>query len=80
MTHEYSILQRAAHAALFRHSYMPIEAELEYLKDFEHDNFMELDRTKTIYHLDGAGKNVRCLPSPYRLGAFETRSLGLDFT
>ncbi|RUU48905.1 hypothetical protein EOD08_00465 [Mesorhizobium sp. M6A.T.Ca.TU.002.02.2.1] len=80
VTHEYSILQRAAHAALFRHSYMPIEAELEYLKDFEHDNFMERDRKKTIYRLDSAGKNVRCLPSPFRLGAYETRSLGLDFT
>ncbi|RWF81305.1 MAG: hypothetical protein EOQ36_31240 [Mesorhizobium sp.] len=79
VTHEYSILQRAAHAALFRHSYMPIEAELEYLKGFQNDKFMGPDRTKTLYDLDSAWKNVRCLPSPYRLGAFETRSLGLDF-
>ncbi|RWB95805.1 MAG: hypothetical protein EOS61_16115 [Mesorhizobium sp.] len=79
VTHEYSILQRAAHAALFRHSYMPIEAELEYFKGFQNDKFMGPDRTKTLYHLDSAWKNVRCLPSPYRLGAFETRSLGLDF-
>ncbi|WP_292440453.1 hypothetical protein, partial [Mesorhizobium sp.] len=80
VTHEYSILQRAAHAALFRHGYMPIEAELEYFKGFQNDKFMGPDRTKTLYDLDGAWKNVRCLPSPYRLGAFETRSLGLDFT
>ncbi|MER9776429.1 HAD family hydrolase [Mesorhizobium sp. M0220] len=79
VTHEYSILQRAAHAALFRHGYMPTEAELEYFKGFQNDKFMGPDRTKTLYHLDGAWKNVRCLPSPYRLGAFETRSLGLDF-
>ncbi|MFA1678137.1 hypothetical protein ACDY97_37050, partial [Rhizobium mongolense] len=80
VTHEYSILQRAAHAALFRQTYMPIEAELEYFKDFEYDIFMEPDRKKTIYHLGSAGNNVRCLPSPFRLGAYETRSLGLDFT
>ncbi|MER8983588.1 hypothetical protein [Mesorhizobium sp. M0870] len=80
VTHEYSILQRAAHAALFRQTYMPIEAELEYFKDFEHDNFREPDRKKTIYHLESAGKNARCLPSPSRLGPYETRSLGLDFT
>ncbi|BCG83327.1 HAD family hydrolase [Mesorhizobium sp. 113-3-3] len=80
VTHEYSILQRAAHAALFRHAYMPIEAELEYFKDFQHDKFMGPDRKKTIYHLESARENVRCLPSPYRLGAYETRSLGLDFT
>ncbi|CAN7143015.1 hypothetical protein LJR234_000046 [Mesorhizobium amorphae] len=79
VTHEYSILQRAAHAALFRHSYMPIEAELEYFMGFQNDKFMGPDRTKTAYHLDSAWKNVRCLPSPYRLGAFETRILGLDF-
>ncbi|MER8531104.1 hypothetical protein, partial [Mesorhizobium sp. M1272] len=80
VTHEYSILQRAAHAALFRHAYMPVEAELEYFKDFQHDKFMGPDRKKTIYHVESAWKNVRCLPSPYRLGAYETRSLGLDFT
>ncbi|MER9210211.1 hypothetical protein [Mesorhizobium sp. M0771] len=80
MTHEYSILQRAAHAALFRNAYMPIEAELEYFKDFQHDKFMGPDRKKTIYHLESAWKNVRRLPSPYRLGAYETRGLGLDFT
>ncbi|TIU09145.1 MAG: hypothetical protein E5W39_03490 [Mesorhizobium sp.] len=77
--HEYSILQRAAHAALFRHGYMPIEAELEYFKGFQNDKFMGPDRTKTLYHLDSAWKSVMSLPSPYRLGAFETRSLGLDF-
>ncbi|TIO86486.1 MAG: hypothetical protein E5X48_21480 [Mesorhizobium sp.] len=79
LTHELSILQRTAHAALFRHGYMPIEAELEYFKGFQNDKFMGPDRTKTLYDLDGAWKNVRCLPSPYRLGPFETRSLGLDF-
>ncbi|MES0000887.1 hypothetical protein NKJ90_19110 [Mesorhizobium sp. M0051] len=80
MTHDYSILQRAAHAALFRNAYMPVEAELEYFKEFQHDKFMGPDRKKTIYHLESAWKNVRCLPSPYRLGAYETRGLGLDFT
>ncbi|MER9664474.1 HAD family hydrolase [Mesorhizobium sp. M0159] len=80
VTHEYSILQQAAHAALFRHVYMPMEAELEYFKDFQHDKFMGPDRKKTIYDLESAWKNVRCLPSPYRLGAYGTRSLGLDFT
>ncbi|RWE06045.1 MAG: hypothetical protein EOS23_32155 [Mesorhizobium sp.] len=80
MTHEYSMLQGAAHAALFRNAYMPVEAELEYFKDFQHDKFMGPDRKKTIYHLESAWNNVRCLPSPYRLGAYETRGLGLDFT
>lgn len=80
VTHEYSILQRAAHAALFRHAYMPFEAELEYFKDFQHDKFMGPYCEKTIYHLESASKNVRRLSSPYRLGAYETRSLGLDFT
>jgi len=80
ITHEYSILQRAAHAALFRNAYMPVEAELEYFKDFQHDKFMGPDGMKTIYHLESAWKNVRRLPSPYRLGAYETRGLGLDFT
>ncbi|MER8785620.1 hypothetical protein NKH60_31255, partial [Mesorhizobium sp. M1006] len=80
MTHEYSILQRSAHAALFRNAYMPVEAELEYFKDFQHDKFMGPDRKKTVYHLESAWKNVRRLPSPYRLGAYETRGLGLDFT
>ncbi|MER8843057.1 hypothetical protein NKH86_31120 [Mesorhizobium sp. M0913] len=80
MTHDYSILQRAAHAALFRNAYMPVEAELEYFKDFQHDKFMGPDRNKTIYHLESTWKNVRRLPSPYRLGAYETRGLGLDFT
>ncbi|ESY17749.1 hypothetical protein X749_30570 [Mesorhizobium sp. LNJC391B00] len=80
VTHEYSILQRAAHAALFRHAHMPIEAELEYFKDFQHDNFMELDRRKSFYHIESALKNARHLPSPYRLGAYDTRGLGLDFT
>ncbi|MER9250067.1 HAD family hydrolase [Mesorhizobium sp. M0590] len=79
VTHDYSILQRAAHAALFRHVYMPIEAELEYFKGFQNDKFMGPDRTKTLYDLDSAWKDVRCLPPPYRLGAYETRSLGLDF-
>ncbi|MER8461108.1 hypothetical protein NKH24_34785 [Mesorhizobium sp. M1300] len=79
VTHEYSILQRAAHAALFRHAYIPIEAELEFFKGFQNDKFMGPDGTKSLYHLDSAWKNVRCLPSPYRLGAYETRSLGLDF-
>ncbi|AZO32487.1 HAD family hydrolase [Mesorhizobium sp. M1B.F.Ca.ET.045.04.1.1] len=79
VTHELSILQRAAHAALFRHGYMPTEAELEYFKGFQNDKFMGPDGTKTLYDLDSAWKNVRCLPSPYRLGAFEARSLGLDF-
>ncbi|RWP96703.1 HAD family hydrolase [Mesorhizobium sp.] len=80
VAHEYAILQRTAHAALFRHAYMPVEAELEYFKDFQHEKFVGPDGTKTIYHLEGARKLVRCLPSPYRLGAYETRSLGLDFT
>lgn len=80
MTHEYSILQGAAHAALFRHAYMPVEAELEYFKDFQHDKFMGLDRKKTIYHLESAWRSARRQPSPCRLGAYETRSLGLDFT
>ncbi|RWK56806.1 HAD family hydrolase [Mesorhizobium sp.] len=80
VTHEYSILQRAAHASLFRHAYMPIEAELEYFKEFQHDKFMGPNRKKTVYHLESGWENVRCLPSPYRLGAYETRSLGLDFT
>ncbi|MER9304278.1 HAD family hydrolase [Mesorhizobium sp. M0496] len=80
LTHEYSMLQGAAHAALFRNAYMPVEAELEYLKDFQHDKFMGPDRKKTIYHLESAWNNVRRLPSPYRLGAYETRGLGLDFT
>ncbi|ANN60752.1 hypothetical protein EFV37_31920 [Mesorhizobium loti] len=80
MTHEYSILQRAAHAALFRNAYMPVEAELEFFKDFQHDKFMGPDRKKTIYHLESAWQNMRRLPSPYRLGAYETRGLGLDFT
>ncbi|TIU35476.1 MAG: hypothetical protein E5W38_01630 [Mesorhizobium sp.] len=80
MTHEYTILQQAAHAALFRHAYMPIEAELKYFKDFQHDKFMGSDRTKTIYHQGSAVETVRRLPSPYRLGAYETRSVGLDFT
>ncbi|MCV3211653.1 hypothetical protein OHD62_34445 [Mesorhizobium sp. YC-39] len=80
VTHEYSILQDAAHAALFRHAYMPIEAELEYFKDFQHDKFIGPDCKRTIYHLESAWKNARCQPSPCRLGAYETRSLGLDFT
>ncbi|WJI50366.1 hypothetical protein NLY44_28035 [Mesorhizobium sp. C089B] len=80
VTHEYSSLQRAAHAALFRHAHMPIEAELEYFKDFQHDNFMELDRKKSFYRLESALKNARRMPSPYRLGAYDTRGLGLDFT
>ncbi|MER8672298.1 hypothetical protein NKH45_35530 [Mesorhizobium sp. M1156] len=80
VTHEYSILQRAAHAALFRHAHMPIEAELEYFEDFQHDNFMELDRKKSFYNIESVLKNVRRLPSPYRLGAYDTRGLGLDFT
>lgn len=80
MTHEYSILQRAAHAALFRVAYMPFDEELEYFKDFQHDKSMGPDRKKTIYHLESAWRNVRRLPSPYRLGAYETRGLGLDFT
>lgn len=78
--HDRSILQRAAHAALFRHVYMPIEAELEYFKDFQHDKLMGPDRKRTIYSLEAALKDVRGLPSPYRLGAYETRGLGLDFT
>lgn len=78
VTHDYSILQRAADAALFRHSYMPVEAELEYFQDFQHDKFMGPDGRKTIYNLER--KNWRSLPSPYRLGAYETRGLGLDFT
>lgn len=80
MTHEYSMLQRTAHAALFRNAYMPVEAELEYFKDFQHDKFMGPDREKTIYNLENAWRNMRRLPSPYRLGAYETRGLGLDFT
>ncbi|MER9689925.1 HAD family hydrolase [Mesorhizobium sp. M0139] len=80
VTHEYSILQQAAHAALFRQTYMPTEAELEYLKDFEHDNFREPGRKERIYHLENAGNIARCLPSPSRQGAYETRSSGLDFT
>ncbi|MER9242947.1 HAD family hydrolase [Mesorhizobium sp. M0633] len=80
VTCEYSILQRAAHAALFRHAHMPIEAELEYFKDFQHDSFMDLDRKKTLYHLENALRNVRRLPSPYRLSPYDTRGLGLDFT
>ncbi|RWK58045.1 HAD family hydrolase [Mesorhizobium sp.] len=80
MTHEYPILQRAAHAALFRHAYMPVEAELEYFKDFQHDKFMGRDGKKTIYHLESARENVICVPSPHWLDPYETRSLGLDFT
>lgn len=80
VTHDYSILQQAAHAALFRHVYMPVEAELDYFKDFQEERLMGPDRKKTIFNLESAWKNVRCLPSPYRLGAYETRSLGLDFT
>jgi FMN phosphatase YigB (HAD superfamily) len=77
--HDYSILQRAAHAALFRHVYMPVEAELEYFKNFQHDKDMGPDRKKTIYDLKAALKNVRSQPSPYRLSTYETRGLGLDF-
>ncbi|MER8957239.1 hypothetical protein NKH98_32250 [Mesorhizobium sp. M0833] len=80
VTHDFSILQRSAHAALFRHVYMPIEAELEYFRDFQHDNGVGLDRKETIYDQESALKAVRRLPSPYRLGTYETRSLGLDFT
>ncbi|MER9057330.1 hypothetical protein [Mesorhizobium sp. M0910] len=81
LTHEYSILQRAAHAALFRSVYMPMEAELEYFTDFfQNDNFRGICRKKTIHRLENALRNVRRLASPYRLGAFETRCLGLDFT
>ncbi|PBB80171.1 hypothetical protein CK218_16255 [Mesorhizobium sp. WSM3879] len=80
LTHDSSMLRSAAHAALFRNAYMPVEGELRYFKDFQHDKFMGPDRKKTIYHLESAWKNVRCLPSPYRLGAYETRGLGLDFT
>ncbi|MER8843048.1 hypothetical protein NKH86_31050 [Mesorhizobium sp. M0913] len=80
VTHDYSILQRAAHAALFRHVYMPVEAELEFFRDFQHDDGVGLDRKETIFHQESALKTVRRLHSPYRLGAYETRSLGLDFT
>ncbi|RVD44740.1 MAG: hypothetical protein EOS54_18825 [Mesorhizobium sp.] len=80
VTHDYSTLQQAAHAALFRHAHMPIEKELEHFKEFRHDTFMELGREKTIYNLENTLKNVRRLPSPYRLGAYDTRGLGLDFT
>ncbi|MCC8976441.1 hypothetical protein [Bradyrhizobium brasilense] len=80
VTHDFSILQRTAHAALFRHIYMPIESELEYFKNFQHDKNMGPDHRKTIYSLEGALKNVRSLPSPYRLDPYETRGLGLDFT
>ncbi|MER9153379.1 HAD family hydrolase [Mesorhizobium opportunistum] len=80
VTHDYAILQRAAHAALFRHVYMPVEAELEFFRDFQHDDGVGLDRKETIYHQESALKTVRRLPSPYRLGPYETRSLGLDFT
>ncbi|MER9845571.1 hypothetical protein NKJ59_31075 [Mesorhizobium australicum] len=80
VTHEYSILQPAAHAALFRHAHMPIEAEWEFFKGFEYEDRMGPDHKKTLYPLESAWKNVRCLASPYRLGAYETRSLGLDFT
>ncbi|MER9851736.1 hypothetical protein NKJ55_31405 [Mesorhizobium sp. M0106] len=79
VTHDYPILQRAAHAALFRHAYMPNEAELEFFEGFQNDKFMGPDRTKTLYDPDSGWKNVRCLPSPYRLGSYETRCLGLDF-
>ncbi|MER9855956.1 MULTISPECIES: HAD family hydrolase [unclassified Mesorhizobium] len=80
VTHDFSILQRSAHAALFRHVYMPIEAELEYFRYFEHDSGVGLDRKETIYDQESALKAVRRQGSPYRLGTYETRSLGLDFT
>ncbi|BCH27053.1 hypothetical protein MesoLjLb_68380 [Mesorhizobium sp. L-8-3] len=78
--HDLAILKHSAHAALFRHVYMPIEAELEYFRDFQHDNGVGQDRLLTIYNQESALKTVRRLPSPYRLDAYETRSLGLDFT
>ncbi|MER8395331.1 hypothetical protein NKH10_26225 [Mesorhizobium sp. M1340] len=80
VTHEYYPLQQAAHAALFRHAHMPMEMELEYFKDFQHDTFMDLSRGKSLYHLENALKDVRRLPSPYRLSPYDTRGLGLDFT
>jgi FMN phosphatase YigB (HAD superfamily) len=80
VTHDDAVFQRAAHAALFRHVYLPLEAELDYFKDFQHDKDMGPDRKKTIYDLTNTLKAVRGQPSPYRLDAYETRGLGLDFT
>lgn len=79
VTHDYSILQRAAHAALFRHVYMPVEAELDYFRNFQHDKDMGTpDRRKTIYDLKTGLKHARGVPSPHRLGTYEARGLGLD--
>ena len=78
--HDPSTLQGAAHAALFRQVYMPLQAELEYFKDFQHDKDMGPDRKKTVYDAPTALRSMRGSPSLHQLDAYETRGLGLDFT
>lgn len=80
IVHDFSVLQPAAHAALFRHVYMPTAAEMDYFENFQLDKDMGPDRKKTVYNVKAALAAAKAVPSPHRFGVYDTRALGLDFT
>jgi FMN phosphatase YigB (HAD superfamily) len=78
VTHDFSLLQAAAHAALQRHVYLPLEEELEYFKGFQHDKDMGYDRKKTVYNVKHAEEIIKKSHSPFRLNPYEARAASLD--
>jgi hypothetical protein len=80
MTHDYTILQTVAHAALIRHIYLPMEEELAYFKHFQNEKDMGYDLKKPVYNVSQAQESLKQSHSPYHLNPYETRAASLDLT
>ncbi|MDR3477074.1 MAG: hypothetical protein P4M14_03495 [Gammaproteobacteria bacterium] len=80
LTHDATMLQAVAHAALMRHVYLPLEEELNYFKDFQHDKDMGFDLKKTVYNVNNAQEIIKKSHSPFRLNPYEARAASLDLT
>lgn len=75
---DFAVLQAAAHAALKRQIFLPLEEELAYFQHFQLDKDMGPDSKRTIYNIPQALNTVKKSQPPYFLNPYEARALSPD--
>ena len=75
----FSILQNTAVAALKRHVYLPIEAEIQYFKNFQHDKDMGPKSDKTIFNLNNGLATLQHGGHLSQIHPYEARAENIQF-
>lgn len=74
------ILQETALASLRRHVYLPMDAEVTYYQQFQHDKDMGPNLNKTMFNVSRSNEILKHSSIPFNIHPYEMRAANLEIT